>query len=1005
MKKRSQNMPAGLGEYDSPEKLKILLESKHEKRELPFFRGAIARRKFERQMAFTITSLCNYHNSPRWEWSKKVVDDFEKELKKRDEIPFSGEVFSPNSTPLRLEKYLRELVESGDVPTIYSGPQAGELNRRQIARNCGFPISIVSGVQRAPWAWFHDICDKIEEELKVSGALGTVWEKKVPKIREVLDELHQKESLPVNGFGKLARGPILQDYFDLPKNQSVYLLCKRAPAMDALFDEFDEIIEGDDTYSAFQGDASEKKLKVFLEGKSAHCLELSKNRRNLNLKWLAKKVGIDYRDIQRAPRLTSLIESKEKELHEYQRKGTTAKSFNVYQADRLNVGPSPYSDKYARVFSFEVLIEFYELWFTEKVATVFLAICESDDLANPKASYLRILHFLTWLSDPSNGQTALAEKLRDNKVIGQVEFNKACLQYQAHLSTNHLNAKGKTTPQTTGHFVLSIITKYGSAGVFPEYTFLNKPRNYNKDRQRRLSLVEAPKKTEADEVSIETIRAILDDAARYRSIEFESESDVLAFTKAVALERENNPDLPKDLPVALLRITEKRLLHLRKAAAKVFDDWRTKREALLQNLPSPSVPSEEIGRVLSLPSTESGRRYKVAQIFPKDDPQQASANVINYIVNELSGVVPVANKDQIWRRTFSKVGGRDKIADAIMPPRRVIVAVLTLYLAESGANMSVAQTLKRNCLTDSDLIGHKIVTGIKPRAGYKAIYDALPSSEKVDDITGAVFAIDYISDIHRQVLSNKNVESFASYAMGGELCALEEFNFRSDFQGLVQESDYLKDLHLVPSMVRPTVLLESQLNNPVNLGVAQLIAKHESDATTYGYVNKLPYRIMQDELMLEYQNCLEVVYSSRVDEAYILLGKSEKEWEKQMSHAKATGMGVFCHQPPHDSSTSGNCESVENCIRCKSDRMLVSADIQSIAEMIVWRDVLQSSEKKWLEEHYDRWTRVWAPWKAFFDVVLDEKMARGKLVLIRNKAATLAERCRELPEYKTPELW
>lgn len=54
-------------------------------------------------------------------------------------------------------------------------------------------------------------------------------------------------------------------------------------------------------------------------------------------------------------------------------------------------------------------------------------------------------------------------------------------------------------------------------------------------------------------------------------------------------------------------------------------------------------------------------------------------------------------------------------------------AVLTLYLLDSGANVSVGGTLDIDCIESSNEPGFKLITGHKARAKGKPIYAELPA--------------------------------------------------------------------------------------------------------------------------------------------------------------------------------------------------------------------------------------------------------------------------------------
>ena len=81
------------------------------------------------------------------------------------------------------------------------------------------------------------------------------------------------------------------------------------------------------------------------------------------------------------------------------------------------------------------------------------------------------------------------------------------------------------------------------------------------------------------------------------------------------------------------------------------------------------------------------------------------------------------------------------------------------------------------------------------------------------------------------------------------------------------------------------------------------------------------------------------------------------------------------------------------------------ADEESVADMIVWSKALDDAEPAWLDDNPERWTEHWVPWRAFFEVVLNEKMTRGVLAVIKKRAVDRAAARMALPQFKAPQPW
>ena len=73
--------------------------------------------------------------------------------------------------------------------------------------------------------------------------------------------------------------------------------------------------------------------------------------------------------------------------------------------------------------------------------------------------------------------------------------------------------------------------------------------------------------------------------------------------------------------------------------------------------------------------------------------------------------------------------------------------------------------------------------------------------------------------------------------------------------------------------------------------------------------------------------------------------------------------------------------------------------------MIIWKTALDNSETAFTAKNMNRWSDVWVPWQALFTVVLDEKMTRGKLSLIKKQATAIANQKMSNSDFTMPEPW
>ena len=84
----------------------------------------------------------------------------------------------------------------------------GNISRRAFEKKFSFPTGSMSG-RILSWRWASEMLEQFEIELYEAGNTGTVWERKVPEIRNFLEALTKANTLPVNGLGKLNKKAVL----------------------------------------------------------------------------------------------------------------------------------------------------------------------------------------------------------------------------------------------------------------------------------------------------------------------------------------------------------------------------------------------------------------------------------------------------------------------------------------------------------------------------------------------------------------------------------------------------------------------------------------------------------------------------------------------------------------------------------------------------------------------------------------------------------------------------
>ena len=323
-------------------------------------------------------------------------------------------------------------------------------------------------------------------------------------------------------------------------------------------------------------------------------------------------------------------------------------------------------------------------------------------------------------------------------------------------------------------------------------------------------------------------------------------------------------------------------------------------------------------------------------------------------------------------------------------------AILTLYLCESGANVSVGRTLDRDCIEESDLENYARITGCKARAEGKPIYVDLPATSP------AVKAINWLLSAGRRLeaAAKDDRDRLLVMRVGSRIQLMTSHWFTAWFKKFAANISSLKDIKLLPSMIRPSVLLLAALSNDGRLAVGMAIGQHGS-AVTKGYQNKWPTRLLYDENIQRFQTAFESLILSSVEDAAAHLGITVEQFEDRLGNLRATGLGTFCKD--HRGRPGEQSESCSK-INCWDDcpHLLIVAELEAIAALQLWQAALLLAQPDWERDRPDRWEAVWLPWLCL-TIVVEEKMVRGHLLKFWNDARRYADQLSAQPSFIPPK--
>ena len=871
--------------------------------------------------------------------------------------------------------------------------RAGKVQRKALAEELGVTKrSIDKAVSRRRSGAPGRCIARFDQVLKEQGH-ARLWTERLPAIRARLEQCKASGTLPTTNQGTLNRSAVLREF--APDNKWILTVVKKNPDVKALLDEYD-VTEDDEGYSQYKYDALEKKLKELLDSDELKLMHA----RKINKKWLARRLGVRSTIFSKTPKLGALITKRQAELDQRQRRGTTAKAFRIHGAEHINLGATPYSSAHKRVFDFSGLIPNYGLEFTEQVATTFIAV--AGKLVAARAERRRAMHFLRWLA--ALRETRMAQQMRDGQDVDPREFVRVALLYQQKTTYDEVGMRKKTVNPG-----FAIIEKLGEAGLFPRVHFT---RSVNRRRHRmrnpRPSLAEAPNIDADAKKILEATKA----ASKYRDIVIDAGKDAIAFSQTLAVERARRTDLPESLPEAIRILCDERLVELRKAASAIVEPWRKTYQKGRELIAQAEYDGRQVFEMLERERANGIRTGRwntlVESLFPPAEPRRALANLLAMLEAKFHGICPNGENDswgQFWIARYRNVGGTRAVQSYLCPPRLVVSAIACLYLCESGVNSDVAVRMRPNAIRPSKRPQHIIVTGRKARAQNRAIFSELPIRQTVEGCTGAAEALLFYADAVRALRAGDEDTPLFVHVSQNQLKALNDWHLYQDFSAIAATSERLASLQICPTMIRSTVLLSMQLRHPNSMEAVQMFAQHKSDTTTAGYVAKLPHRMMLEQRMREFSDTIEVVISD--EDTWKKMGRPVARWKEAIRSARRTGLGVWCQDPEAgaqpDVPTGTTCDKLDRCLSCS--KILVIADEESVTDMIVWSKALEDAEPVWLENNAERWTSHWVPWKAFFEVVLNEKMTRGLLATIKKRAIDKAAARMALPHFKGPQPW
>lgn len=673
------------------------------------------------------------------------------------------------------------------------------------------------------------------------------------------------------------------------------------------------------------------------------------------------------------------------------------------QASRID----PYL--HGRVFPFSGLATNWPRPFLERVGVRFKQIAAGMARDSVSTPYHCLLDALEWIGLATNKdcQTVLADAAKHSRVLSSDAWEESLFAFRDHLIAGP--SKDRAVDGTIGglRVMLHALT---SGGIVPATsTQLPGIKNARRRTGHLRSVAEAGPSVSEDRKTdyVEFARDWFLNACKALNVDIGA-GDSREFLEGISAELDHNPNLSDNPAEAVRSVLERRLGALHERATAFVDAAVEAHERGQELLSLARIDVAAFERDY-LGSDTYKRQKAVAGLFPDSRVSTAEqteigmANFLALLAQRPDGLSPSSKKHkttgygQFFAKRYLAYGGLRNIGPMLRPASDTVCAALTLYLIESGANVSVGRTLDRECMEPSDLDDHRRITGHKARARGKPIIVDLPNH------SAAVRAMEWLHSVG-ETLPNGEEDSDRLFLVrrGDRIQMMTPHWYRDWFKLFVESIPGFERVNLTPNMLRPSVLLYASLSNEGRLSTGIAFAQH-GISVAQGYQQKWPTRLIYDENIRRFQNAFETLVMASVADAAEKLGITTQEFEARLGDLRATGLGTFCKDQrgrPGQQQTS--CTTLDCWNDCPN--LLIVAEAEAIAALQLWQTSLRAVQPDWERDRPERWDEVWLPWLCLTNVV-EEKMVRGPMIKIWKEAARRAAEISAQPGYTPPLPW
>jgi hypothetical protein len=868
---------------------------------------------------------------------------------------------------------LRALLDE-DRSSGIATSRGGKINRRHYAGRLG---CVPSALTR-----FANVFKEYEIELEI--ATGPM--RHIQQMRDWLHSAYDSRSL------SFSRGKIDRKDFQRQFSLRGGTFMVRHPEIRMLFEELDARAQRENYFQAAPQIEFDRFQAALADGP-----ELNKERLTINQVVLARKLGVN--------------------VHRFQNKAF-ADALALKDIEILKAASASKIDPYfhGRIYRFSTLSSIWPNQFLERIGSGFKKGFSGGVASNAKTAYLGIKGALKFIGVSKNHHChqVLQEAIENNRIVGGDGWEEALHQYRDYLlirveggGIEAISVDRKVAQLRSALAILS------TSRIFPETSVPLPGVRHARRRSGHLrSVAEASPQTIRGSKTqyVDFVRTRFRDVCKARGILLDAREST-DFLDGLSTEIDGATDLPTDAASAIRLLLERRLNALQASATHLIRSQKDQYERGQELLSMANIDGErfEDDYFRKVANKEERRRilrafFPIPSTASVNEATQGLANLLGLIEQRHSGIPPlsatakIGPHGQFFAKRYLEYGGMQTVTPMLIPAPEAVGAALTLYLIESGANVSVGRTLDEDCEEASDLEGHRRITGSKARSKGKPIIVDLPEHSP------AVQAIQWLRSVRGRLRNCAGDDRDRLFLMriGSRVQLMTPHWYTFWFKSFSSSTLGLQEVGLTPNMIRPSVLLHAALSNDGRLATGMAIGQHGL-AVSQGYQNKFPTRLLYDENVRRFQSAFETLVMSSTEDAAKKLGISAEQFEARLGDLRPTGLGTFCRdqrgRPGHGTS---KCSTMDCWNECPN--LMIVAEVEAIAALQIWQSSLRAVQPMWERDRPERWDEVWLPWLCLTDVVA-EKMARGPLIKIWKAAIDLATKMSSQPNFVPPQPW